>query len=228
MQVAIDCGHGLYTAGKRIADEYIIRDDKLTGREWYLNNRVGKYLAQILVAYGDDVLRVDDPTGQTDVPLSKRCITANTWGANIYISIHHNAGINHKTGGGTEVYFYPANSQRETDANTLYRHVVAANNNRGNRSQKVIPNKNLAVLNGTAMPAFLVECGFMDGDERELIQTDKFAYQTARGIAEFIVGTSILDKYAIIAENSRPSEKCLCSQCESRGFCTLYREEAAT
>ena len=70
-------------------------------REWWLNQRVANYVQEAAKQYeGFGVLRTDDVTGAEDVRLSTRCAAANSYGANLYLSLHHNAGINGGRGGG--------------------------------------------------------------------------------------------------------------------------------
>ena len=62
--IAVDAGHGRNTPGKRNADN---------DREWIFNDRVVQALIDRLNDYEDvAVIRLDDPTGKTDVPLQDR------------------------------------------------------------------------------------------------------------------------------------------------------------
>lgn len=85
----IDAGHGLHTAGKRCMKAI---DPKET-REWSLNSRIASKLQELLKDYDCQTMRMDDPTGQTDVPLATRVAKANQAKADAYLSIHHNAGV---------------------------------------------------------------------------------------------------------------------------------------
>ena len=61
VKIVIDAGHGFNTPGKRSPDDE---------REWSFNNKVAQYAIAKLKTYKDvEILRVDDPTGKTDVPL---------------------------------------------------------------------------------------------------------------------------------------------------------------
>ena len=87
-KLAISAGHYLGTPGKR-CDKSL---DPNETREWWLNNRVADKLEKILADYdGIEILRVDDTTGKKNVTLDERVIAANKWGADFYLSIHHNA-----------------------------------------------------------------------------------------------------------------------------------------
>ncbi|MER2089666.1 MAG: N-acetylmuramoyl-L-alanine amidase [Sporosarcina sp.] len=83
VKIVIDAGHGFNTPGKRSPDDE---------REWTFNNKVAQYAIAKLETYEDvEILRVDDPSGKTDVPLNTRTNRANKWKADVYASIHHNA-----------------------------------------------------------------------------------------------------------------------------------------
>lgn len=184
-KIAIDAGHGLKTAGKRIPKKL----DPNQTREWTLNSRVALYIAEAAKQYdGVETLRVDDPTGKKDIPLSKRCKAANDWGADVYISAHHNAGIKLGTGGGIVAYCYKLKTKAATYRDAIYQACIAAGGLRGNRSNPT-PEKGYYVLKRTKAPAVLTEYGFMDSrTDAPVILTDAYAklmgYATMEGIAE--------------------------------------------
>ena len=183
MLIAIDAGHGLKTAGKRCD---ITLDSKQT-REWTLNDRIADKLQAMLANYDCETIRVDDTTGDKDVALANRVDAANKAQADVYISIHHNAGINRGTGGGVVVYYYSSKAERKNQAQDLYNHIVKRNGLVGNRASKVIKNK-YYVLANTNMPAFLIENGFMDSKtDVPVILTAEHADKTAQGILDFLV-----------------------------------------
>ena len=183
IKIAIDAGHGLYTAGKRCLKSI----DASQTREWFLNDRIADKLQKLLEPYDCSVMRTDDTTGKTDVGLQSRCDKANKWDADIFISIHHNAGLNGKNGGGTQVYYYGTNNSARAKA--LYDAIVAETKLVGNRSEKVL-NHAFHVTKYTKMPAFLIENGFMDSPQDvPVILTDSHATKTAQGILNFLVDT---------------------------------------
>ena len=184
VRIALDAGHGINTAGKRVPKTL----DKNETREWTLNNRVANYVEDLLKGFeGVEVLRVDDRTGKRDVPLAERTKKANDWKADIYISIHHNAGINGGTGGGVTVYRYPNSSKMtRTMLQNLYNAIVKHNKLKGNRSSP-LNDANFQVLRQTKMAAVLIENGFMDSrTDVPIILTDAHARKTADGIVEFL------------------------------------------
>ena len=96
-KLALGAGHGLRTAGKRCLKSL----DRNETREWWLNDRVCDYIQDKLSDYdGVSVLRMDDSDdGADDVAVADRAKAANAWNADLYLSIHHNAGMN----GGSDV-----------------------------------------------------------------------------------------------------------------------------
>lgn len=178
-RICIDCGHGYNTPGKRTSDDGT--------REWYLNQRIGTLLETMLVSSGYEVLRADDVTGRTDVPLSKRVKLSNDNKCDLYISIHHNAGLNGRHGGGTTIYWYSSNRERPIQAKALYDSIIRETGLVGNRFYKT-KNHPYYVLKNTKAPAFLIENGFMDSpDDIPIIKSNKHAESTAIGIYNFIL-----------------------------------------
>lgn len=181
--IAIDAGHGMGTAGKRCLKSI----DPLETREWYLNDRIADILETKLAAYNCHVLRVDDTTGVKDIPLATRVKTANSANADVYVSIHHNAGLNGRSGGGTVVYYHSAAAERPGQAQSLYNAVTARTSLTGNRSSRIIKN-GFYVLRKTKAPAFLIENGFMDSlIDVPVILTSTHAEKTAQGILAFLI-----------------------------------------
>lgn len=177
--LALDAGHGINTPGRRCSKEF----DPQQHREWWLNDRVARYVQERAAGYeGFEILRVDDPTGQTDVRLAERCRRANAAGADFFLSVHHNGGINGGSGGGIVAYSYPNSTVGAQWRDALYDAVLAAGQLRGDRATPKAT-ANYAVLRQTDMPAVLVEHGFMDSstDVPVILSED---YAKACGYAE--------------------------------------------
>ena len=180
--IALDAGHGMKTAGKRCLRSI----DPAETREWYLNDRIMDMVQGQLAAYDCSVLRVDDTTGAKDISLANRVKTANNAKADIYVSGHHNAGIDGGSGGGTVVYYYN-NAEMRAKAQRLYDAVVGSTGLIGNRSSKVAVG-NYYVIRNTEMPALLLENGFMDSThDTPVILTEAHAVRTASGIMSFLI-----------------------------------------
>lgn len=193
-KIALCAGHYLKTAGKRCLKKL----DPNETREWVLNDRICDKIEQKLKAYeGYSLLRVDDTTGSTDVSLANRVTKANSWGADFYLSIHHNAGINGGSGGGVVAYVYTKVDSTTKDwQKRLYDAIIAKTGLKGNRSTP-LASANLYECRKTKMPAVLLECGFMDSKtDVPIILTDDFADKVATACVEVIVAKGKLKKKA--------------------------------
>lgn len=205
MLVCIDAGHGRYTPGKRCLKSI----DQNETREWVLNSRIADKLQALLSQYDCQTIRVDDVTGETDVSLEERCERANSAGADVYVSIHHNAGITGGSGGGIVVYIHPSHQkQSEVVQEAVYRHLVEETGLKGNRSNPMAESS-LYVLGKTRMPAVLCECGFMDSTtDTPVILTENFADQAARGLCGAMAEVYALKKIEspLLLRVSRPED----------------------
>ena len=193
-KLALDAGHYMGTPGKRCLKSI---DPKET-REWYLNDRICDKLTTALKDYeGIEIKRVDNTTGKTDVTLSNRCKTANDWGADLYLSTHHNAGVKGGKGGGLEVYRYTRTSPNSETARCqklFYDELIKAGVMKGDRS-KPTPTADFTVLINTKMIAILVECGFMDSQvDTPIILTEEFADKVVKGYVNALVKWANLKK----------------------------------
>ncbi len=194
--IVLDAGHGKNTAGKRCMSALDLNQT----REWTLNDRIADRLQELLAGYECHVMRVDDTTGSNDIALSARVKLANTAKADVYISIHHNAGISGGNGGGTEVYYYSGNAKRLEQAKKLYDKVIDKTGLKGNRSQPVRKHA-FYVLQKTGMPAFLIENGYMDSrTDTPVILTAEHAEKTAQGILAFLVEEFVLQPKSLSME----------------------------
>jgi len=189
-KIVIDAGHGKNTAGKRCLKSL----DPNETREWVLNARVAEALETYLLSAGHETLRVDDISGNINVPLVNRVKRANEWKADYYASIHHNAGINGGYGGGTIVFVYPGTSGKTMKTQeAIYKYAIARAGLKGNRVDGTTT-ADFYVLRKTIMPACLIECGFMDSatDIKYILNPEwsrKIALRIAEGICEVFGGT---------------------------------------
>lgn len=184
-KIAYCAGHFSGTPGKRLPAEL----DPAQTREWTLNDRVADHFAQAAEQYeGVALLRTDDPTGKEDILIKDRTAKANAWGAQVYVDMHHNAGINLGTGGGVVAFCYPGSAKGRQYRDAIYAAVIAAGGLKGNRSQP-LQEKAFDSLRYASAPAVLMEYGFMDSRaDAPVILTDDYAkavaYATMDGIAK--------------------------------------------
>lgn len=202
--IALDAGHGMTTAGKRCLKSI----DQNETREWWLNDRIMDKVESALAEYDCAVVRCDDTTGAKDVSLSARVHTANSANADIFISMHHNAGLNGRSGGGTVVFYHSGNTE-QTKAVKLYNAITARTGLVGNRSSKIVgtDQKSLYVVRNTKMSAFLIENGFMDGpDDVPVILSEEHAEKTAQGVVDFLIEELSLVKRGQQTVAGKPQE----------------------
>lgn len=184
-KIAYDAGHCKYTIGNRLPKKL----DSNRTSEWELNDRIARHFADAAKQYEDvELLRVDDITGKTDVLLSKRCKLANNFGADFYLSIHHNAGVNLTSGGGIVAYSYRNSQNGERYRDAIYDACIANGGLKGNRAEPK-QGGGFYVLKYTNMPSVLMEYGFMDStvDAPIILQDEyskKMAYATMDAIAK--------------------------------------------
>lgn len=191
-KIALTAGHYKYTSGKRCDPRF----DPNETREWVLNDRIADKIEQKLKAYtGYELLRTDDTTGEKGISNADRIAKANKFGANIYISIHHNAGIKGGSGGGIVAYTYTKVDQNTKDwQKELYNALIKHTGLKGDRVTP-LATANFEECRCTKMAAVLLELGFMDSrSDVPKILTDAYAEQCATAIVEVLVKRGGLKK----------------------------------
>lgn len=173
----VDAGHGGHDPGAvnsnlglHEADIALIIADKL---------------ADLLISVGATVImtRLDN----TFVGLSNRAKVANTNNADAFISIHLNSADNSKATGYEVLTYSDKGKAAELAKLILANLTVLPWPNRGLKART-----DLTVLKKTAMPAVLVECGFINNDEEaKMLNTSS----TQQVIADAIFD-AVADYYA--------------------------------
>lgn len=150
MKIAIDKGHN------RGQDQGAVA----IGNENTMNIATGDKVIAKLRAQGHEVLDVISQIGNdvtVNQSLDKRVSLANNWGAELYVSIHANAGGGH----GTEVWI-GSNSSKDIATRIVNNIAALGYTNRGVKVQGADNNPHIYVLNSTNMKALLVEQCFVD------------------------------------------------------------------
>ncbi len=135
-------------------------------REQDLVQRIGVLTANELRAYGFGV-RLSRPNPDTQLgtsnstSLSARVNDANSWGADLFISLHTNASELSSVSG-TEGIIFRRGGNAERAAVAI---VEQISNATGLRNRGVNVRTNLYVLRRTRMPAVLLELGFITNPE---------------------------------------------------------------
>lgn len=166
MKIFINPGHGGADCGAV--------GNGLKERDVVLN--IGRRVENYLRAVGYDV-KLFQYDGLAEI-----CADANAFGADLFVSIHCNAATG-KAQGAETYHYYGSNDSRRL-AVLIQRQIVnsIAVFNRG------VKEAGFAVLNGTNMPAVLVETAFIDNaaDAKLLVEhEDDFARAIARGVTDY-------------------------------------------
>ena len=193
MKVCIDPGHGFPAAGavglNLTTESFVVLE-------------VSQLLRSMLESTGHEVLMTR--TEDRDVGFTARAQMANNFGADVFISIHCNAFHDRTVRGVETIYHHsPAN---KAIAERVQAAVVAAtgDRDRGFYSRdietrewsRIIPGraaipidfKEITILTASAVPAVLVEIGFISNpDTEKLMQTHEWREKVARALFDSLV-----------------------------------------
>src|SRR5256886_1649545 len=169
--VVIDAGHGGHDRGgipgQRIAEKDMTLD-------------VAQRLRNVLAASGYRVVMTRD--SDVFVPLGTRVAIANSYRNAIFVCIHFNA-TGRSGASGIETYFYSRDSLPLASAIHYYVTGGAPSANRGVRR------RGYYVLRKTAIPAVLVECGFLTNPtEAAYAQSVSYRQKLAEEVAAGVRG----------------------------------------
>lgn len=173
MKIAIDFGHGVRFDGGAVG---VIKEEKAI-------EMVGNQLKGHLKNMGHEVFLVRPITASSLInSLTQRCSKAHDLKADIFISIHANAGGGH----GAEVFTYKGRQNPKAIA-VLNNICKLGFTNRG------IKGNQLFVTSNTTMESMLVEICFIDSkSDVELL--NKYYDNVARAIASGICGVNVMTK----------------------------------
>ena len=192
--IVIDPGHNF--GGD---DGAYATNNGITYAERDLNMQVAVKLKEKLEAQGYNVIMTrnasDRETASVTESLTNRVNIANNAGANLFVSLHHNAASEAATG--VEVY-YSSRAQDENFGGAYSDSKLSASMNLASSIASSITNStgainrgakdgNLFVCRNTTMPAVLIECGFITNpDEAQKCADSNYQYLAADAIANAI------------------------------------------
>ncbi|MGE5572880.1 MAG: N-acetylmuramoyl-L-alanine amidase family protein [Bacteroidota bacterium] len=131
-------------------------------READVNLRVATALRNCLVEYGGAVVKMSR-TGNVDVSLADRVAAANYWGADRFVSVHHNASYN-RSYNATETYAYTGADWVALDLrNKVQRRLVAGLGLPDGGARTA----GFYVLRNTWMPSILTEASYISNPYEE-------------------------------------------------------------
>ncbi|MCM3413504.1 N-acetylmuramoyl-L-alanine amidase family protein [Metabacillus litoralis] len=191
MKVLIDPGHGGKDPGAVNGDLH----------EADIVLKIAKKVVNKLSQYDNVQTKLSRST-DVFLELKERTDIANSWGADVLISIHINSATN-KNANGIETLIYTNGSNESLVIASSVQSQLIREANRNNRGVK---KANFHMLRESKMPACLVECGFISNAiESSLMKTDKFLEQCANAIVKGIVEVYKLNlKKEVVKVANRP------------------------
>lgn len=118
------------------------------------------------------------------VDLYARTEYANKLNADLFVSVHNNAGMSSTSG--SMMLYYPAASGVSRDFASIFLSEVTSK--LGTKNLGLIARPNLVVLRTTKMPAVLAEIGYMTNTaELKRLKTDAFRQQAAEALRDAIL-----------------------------------------
>ncbi|ABN52248.1 MAG TPA: N-acetylmuramoyl-L-alanine amidase [Hungateiclostridium thermocellum] len=176
-KVVIDAGHGGSQSGAVYGGV----------KEKDLNLDIAKRLNTLLKAEGIKtyMTREKDIT----VGLYTRSDLANKEKADLFVSIHNNAG-NSKTSGSMTLYHPDSGKKKGNLTAYEFAQIVQKNLNKtlGSKNMGVIQRPNLAVLRTTNMPAVIAEIGYMSNSaELAKLKTDSYRQKAAEALRDAVI-----------------------------------------
>ena len=160
-------------------------------REQDLTYRIGVELANFINSNPALEARLSRPTQSTQLgtsnasSLAARVNDANSWGANYFISLHANAS-SAASASGIEGYVYSLDSSAGELSEDIVENLSEAT---GLRDRGVFARPSLYVLRRTAMPATLIELGYItNANDARLMNENPalFARGIYNGILEYL------------------------------------------
>ena len=177
-KIVVDAGHGgsnpgAVYQGRRESDDAL---------------RLAMAVGKILESNGYDVTytRTSDVTQS----VGQKAAIANEEGADLFVSIHRNAGEYPGQYSGVQTLIYDDSGIKKQMAENIDANLAEL----GFRNAGVSIRPNLVVLNSTQMPALLVEAGFIDSDTDNRLFDSRFqamAQAIADGIMETLEGAQV-------------------------------------
>ena len=151
-------------------------------KEQDVSVQIGVLLRDMLINSGQTVKMSRDSITDTvssslNGSLAYRYNGANSWNADIFVSIHCNAA--NTKAYGCETYYCTGSTQGRALAECVQPHMTAETE----RYNRGVKSANFAVIKHTNMPAILVETAFIDNyDDNRFLASDDGKYKCAVGI----------------------------------------------
>ena len=152
---------------------------------------IGRRLYNLLLSNDEFTPRLSRPTAETilgtsnSTSLVARVREANSWPADIFISLHNNAAENANATGNEALVYGPGQRVANDLAGQILEQLTLTT---GLRNRGIVYRPGLYVLKETEMPAVLVEMGFISNPyDADLLANSPYLFATGiyRGILKY-------------------------------------------
>ena len=152
---------------------------------------IGRRLYNLLLTNPEFTPRLSRPTPETilgssnSTSLTTRVKEANSWPADIFISLHNNAAPNDSASGNEALVYGPGAIVANNLAARILEQLTLTT---GLRNRGIVYRPGLYVLKETKMPAVLVEMGFISNQyDADLLANSPYLFATGiyRGILDY-------------------------------------------
>lgn len=156
-----------------------------------LTYEIGRRLYNLLRTNPEFTPRLSRPTPETilgtnnSTSLTERVRQANSWPADIFISLHNNAAENPNATGNEALVYGPGSTVAEALGSRILEQLTLTT---GLRNRGIVYRPGLYVLKETSMPAVLVEMGFISNSyDADLLANSPYLFATGiyRGILSY-------------------------------------------
>lgn len=152
---------------------------------------IGRRLYNLLLTNPEFTPRLSRPTPETvlgtsnSTSLVERVKQANSWPADLFISLHNNAAENRNATGNEALVYGPGATVANAIATQILEQLTLTT---GLRNRGIVYRPGLYVLKETEMPAVLVEMGFISNSyDADLLANSPYLFATGiyRGILKY-------------------------------------------
>lgn len=194
--VAVDPGHGGYDGGARARDSGVWEKELTLQIAQAVESALAERGAQVVLTRTKDVCLADEGSGKARkrADLQKRLDIAADAGADVFLSIHLNE-YRDRSESGPQVFYQRGADDGRLLAGAMQQALITGLSPERQRKANA---GDYYVLRNTALPAVLVECGFLSNAEEEKKLLDA-AYH--RRIAQAVADG--LEEWLKLCENKR-------------------------
>lgn len=181
--IMIDAGHGGDDPGKVGINNILEKDINIKIAK-LLKKELEKTYHVELTREDDNGLYDEDAYNHKVQDMQRRCALIMEKKVDIFVSIHQNSYTSEAVKG-AQVFYYAKSVEGERLAHCIQDKLVEQLDKYNKRKEKA--NNNYYLLKKTAVPAVIVECGFLSNtEEAQKLSTEEYQKKVAAAIADGI------------------------------------------